>query len=81
MTAEPPDNRFYRPDARSVGWVMSRIDEAAVGRDLIEQLRDSVPCLRDVDPDLIGGAAVECVLFRGVAMAQQAHDVPPGEPV
>jgi hypothetical protein len=75
------DDTTWRPDPRTVGWVLSNIDESAVGRDVIEQLRRRIPALIDADAALLGEAAVECVLMRVHNMAIKAQNVVPGEPV
>jgi hypothetical protein len=80
MTATPFDPS-WRPDPRTVSWVMSVIDEAAVGRDVIEQLRLLAPCLTSADPAVVGEAVVESALFRARRMAQDAQKVPPGTPL
>ena len=79
----PRDPHVWRPDEATIGWVMSNIDEAAVGRAVIEQLKspDLMPELEGVDPELLGGTAVEGVLFTALNMVRDAQKAPPGTPV
>ena len=64
-----------------MAWAMSVIDEAQVGRDVIEQLKQRIPGLAEADPTLIGEAAVECALIRAHMLATEAQTVPPGTPI
>ena len=67
------DNREWRADPRTVEWVLSVIDEAQVGRDFIEQLKQRLTWLAHADPALVGEAAVECVLLRARMIATEAR--------
>lgn len=76
MTAHPRDRHTWRPDDGTVGWLMGRIDEAAVGRHVMAQLG-----MTEGDPAKIGEAAVESVLFTALRMVRDAQKVPPGTPI
>jgi hypothetical protein len=62
----------WRPDEETIAWVMSNIDELAVGRGMIDQLRVRMPELASVDPALLGEAAVECAMFAGLNLVRRA---------
>ena len=81
VMAGPQNDRTWRPDPRTVSWVLSVIDEAQVGRDFIEQLEQRIPGLATADPALIGEAAVECALIRAQMLTTEAQKVPPGTPI
>lgn len=81
MTAHPRDRHTWRPDDGTIGWLMSNIDEPAIGRAMIHQLSVKAPVVGDVDPAVLGEAAVECVLFMALRMVEAAQKVPPGTPI